>query len=122
VVHAPQQFRLVAWVVSRYGARPNLPHWNTGNPNEVLLHSEITVDSPRPVNFGSAWQQVAGYYVYCVLTPAEPTVDGAPGVTNGASVIPAFACNAEGFQFVQGIISPLNPSPQGVTPVLPGGT
>ena len=118
-VHAPFQIRVVAWVVERWGDRPDLPHWDTGNPYETLIYSDITVESPAVNQFASAWQRVEGFYAYSIATPADPTIDGVPGGTNWASVIPASLCNAEAYQFKRGIISPLNPNPQGFAPKNP---
>ena len=114
-MHAPLQLRVVAWIVQRWGDRPQLPHPSTGNPAEILIYHDITVGSPVVQQFATAWQRVSGFYVYLLINPCNPSIDGVPGATNLASVIPASICNAEGYQFLRGVISPANFNPQGFT-------
>jgi hypothetical protein len=104
--HAPFQLRLVAWIVTRWGAAPQLPHWDTGNPAEVLIHHDISAGGPVITQFAQSWQKATGLYVYCLTDPINPTVDGVPVGTNLASVVPTNTFNLQGAQFIRGVIAP----------------
>lgn len=123
-LHAPFQLRLVAFELDKWGAAPPVPDPDTGNPNEVLIYQEIDASGPIVSNMANAWQRIAGFYVYFIATPSDVTEDGAPGVKNLASVIPASVAGIQQVQFIQGAgaIAPLKQNPTVPIPAIPGRT
>jgi len=96
---APSAQKVVAWEAWRLIDKPALPHWNTGNPNEVLAKHLIVTHSPVPMPGGAGlmWHAEGMYVYYLYATPRE-------GDAYASAATPLFDYQAEllrmeGFQF-----------------------
>lgn len=65
---APYSVKVVTWVLVKrceVGEKPILPHWDTGDPNEVCIRGEVRVDMPAIDATGASFVwHVAGEYHY----------------------------------------------------------
>lgn len=66
--HAPYKTKVVKWVVQTVcpiGMKPTLPHWDTGDPNEVCCYQDIQPQAPVLTSGGNAFiWRVEGEYHY----------------------------------------------------------
>lgn len=75
VLHAPFWNKIVQFSYEKIGSWPTVPHWDTGNPNEVLVRAEVT--PAKPAEGGNLRVfRVSGLYVYELLQP--PGADAGP--------------------------------------------
>lgn len=72
--HAEVAQKVVFWTCERVGAKPVLPHWDTGNANEILAYKRISPVSHLLTYAGKQVWRVNGIYLYFLSRP----VDGAP--------------------------------------------
>lgn len=63
-VHDGKTTKIVKWSCERIGAKPILPHWDTGNDNEVCVRRPIQVCSTMlTIDSREVWR-AEGCYVY----------------------------------------------------------
>ena len=67
-VGLPLTIKIVTFTMERHGKKPKIPHWNTGNANEVLEKRRIQVCNPLQLPDRKAWR-VEGTYTYKLLVP-----------------------------------------------------
>lgn len=67
---SPYSRKTVEWYAERIGAKPILPHWNTGNSNEIVAFTTIGVYSTTimPDGMTELWS-CSGLYIYHLITP-----------------------------------------------------
>lgn len=70
-LHAPCSSKVITWIVEALlpaNVKPTLPHWDTGDPADVLLSAEVMLDAPviQPTGDVFAWR-VMGEYHYAPL-------------------------------------------------------
>lgn len=74
-VHAPYTRKVVKWAIQTVlpqGVRPVLPHWDTGDPNEVLCYRVVRPQTPLLTTAGTDYQwRVEGEYHYHLLGTAD---------------------------------------------------
>ena len=74
-VHAPYRIKIITWVVQTVcpiGVKPVLPHWDTGNPNEVLCYDDVQPQTPILTPGGNAFTwRVEGEYHYLLQLPSN---------------------------------------------------
>lgn len=63
---AASMFKVVRWTVRRHGRQPVLPHWDTGNGNDVLIRKSVWTNNPLPDNDMKNIWTVSGEYVYAM--------------------------------------------------------
>ena len=67
-LNAPYGQLSIQWTAHRRGFPPVLPHWDTGNANEVLVYRRIKPLSPKIIPGGEMFLfRVWGYYRYNLL-------------------------------------------------------
>lgn len=71
----PITFKIVTWTAQRLYAKPMLPHWNTGTPNEKLLKRTISARNPLQSLNHKTWE-VTGQYTYAFKKEPFITVNG----------------------------------------------
>lgn len=86
-VHAPYSIKVITWVVYKaceVSEKPTLPHWDTGDPNEVCTIGEVRVDSPTLTADGKTllWR-VSGEYHYASGQAGRSQMSGgsSPAIT-----------------------------------------
>lgn len=63
--------KVVRWTVERLGEKPILPHWDTGNSNEVCKkHDEITASTILTPDGRKVWR-FSGLYLYVLSMPVK---------------------------------------------------
>jgi hypothetical protein len=67
-LHEPITTKIIKWTAERNGAWPVLPHWDTGNPNEVLRKKRITPANPL-LGANQYIYRVTGLYIYDLRVP-----------------------------------------------------
>jgi hypothetical protein len=78
-------YKVVSFVVERFGLMPLVPGMEVGDPNSVYLRGRLWVDAPAiNLDGGSYIYHVEGFYVYALKNPVW--VNTAPGVPIGAKV------------------------------------
>lgn len=96
---APFTYKVVYWVVRRYNAKPVLPHWDTGNSNEVLIYRLIGAPTPTVLNDAARFLwSVEGLYIYALKRSVTDAVTLSTG-TVSALQQPASAFGIEPYQF-----------------------
>lgn len=107
-VHAPYMTKIIAWEVYRYGTykeRPVLPHWNTADPNDVLIRSLIICTAPK-LQYGAVkmlWH-CAGFYEYlCYAAMIDGDIRQVAALP--IATLTAQQLNAQGYTFDQNILA-----------------
>lgn len=86
-VHAPYSIKVITWVVYKLcelGEKPILPHWDTGDTNEVCTIAEVRIDSPTIAENGQAFHwRVHGEYHYASGQAGRSQMSGgsSPAIT-----------------------------------------
>lgn len=107
-VHAPFMRKFIIWEVERFGSvaeRPTLPHWNTGDPNDVLINSLIMDTSPviQPGGKSLYWH-VAGLYEYlCYAAMIDGDISQVAALPIANLTIQQL--NAQGYTFDMNILA-----------------
>lgn len=80
-VHAPYTLKVVRWeieTVCPLGVKPTLPHWDTGDSDDVLCYKRIWPQAPTITPGGNGWiWRVKGEYRYYRKTANESFPVGA---------------------------------------------
>lgn len=81
-LHAPTSMKIITWVVEmecEIGQKPVLPHWDTGDVNEVFVKGEVEVDSPNIRANGQIfhWRAKGEYHYVSALAGREAITGGA---------------------------------------------
>lgn len=74
-VRNPRTIKTVSWTVQRMYVKPVLPHWDTGNPNEILLSKTISIQNPSLGIYQRIWS-ASGVYTYAFAKEPFVTVNG----------------------------------------------
>jgi hypothetical protein len=108
-VCAPHWTKSVRWVAERQGAKPVLPHWDTGTSNEVLQYKTLVPVAPavmpqHAANFRHTYR-VQGLYVYLLRSPPP---DASPLAVGRLPFdpLPAVAHSLENYQFDRTVLGP----------------
>lgn len=112
-LHAPYSIKTIVWEAERRGGiedRPVLPHWDTGDSNDVLAFSFFAVHAP-PVQPGGTrlgWS-VRGWYKYLMYATLEESeiLQVAALPTHNLAVD---RLNAQGFTFSRDILKTVSPA------------
>lgn len=103
-IHAPYTIKQVAWRVSRVGARPRVPHFDTSNANEVLMFRKIMPDLPELMKDEVSFIfRVSGQYTYLLLYPPTDQDSYATG-TSPIVNTPPEALVLQGYQFDKSLL------------------
>ncbi len=90
-LHAPTSSKVITWVVEMdclIGQKPTLPHWDTGDVNEVFIRGQVTVESPTIRSNGQLFLwRAKGEYHYASALAGRLAVNG--GATPAISLPPA---------------------------------
>lgn len=87
--HAPYCKLTIAWLAERFGAKPQMPHSDFGDPNYVLEWEEIIPESPVLLQDNESYKyRVSGVYIY-VATFAPGDQDSLIVPTTAAVTTPA---------------------------------
>ena len=85
---APFTMKVIDWQCSRLGVPPDLPYWDTGDSNDVLIARRIQPMSPRVMPMGNILEwSCRGTYVYhnqIALDPASPLNTGVTPIDGGS--------------------------------------
>ena len=69
--HAQTGRKTVVWTTERDMGRPVCPHWDTGNPNEVLVFKRIIPANALFNVDGRPIWRITGMYIYELLLPLD---------------------------------------------------
>ncbi len=70
--YAPCMRKTVEWTAERKGLQPTIPHWDTGNPQEIPAYRNIMPVSPLLLNDTEHAWRAAGTYVYFLSVAPDP--------------------------------------------------
>lgn len=81
-LHAPTSIKVITWVVEMdcpVGQKPVLPHWDTGDVNEVFIRGQVVLDSPNIRANGEMflWRATGEYHYVSALAGREAITGGA---------------------------------------------
>jgi hypothetical protein len=72
-LHGGITFKTISWAADRWGDKPVLPHWDTGNPNEVLIRRVMRPYDPLTRPDGSHLYRFTGVYRYVLQSALNPS-------------------------------------------------